>query len=124
MSTFFNFFYLLQGCDFRIFRPLRDDPCDSRRSKLIFLRRGGGGGGGMVGYCMMSEITQMALSYYLNKLQKDCFLKHHGRNDLRALHGLAAPSARQLKENLTELTPITVAFSFNDRISFLGELSL
>ncbi len=32
------------------------------------------------GYCMMIEITQMALSYYLNKLRKD-FLKHHGRND-------------------------------------------
>ncbi len=29
---------------------------------------------------MMIEITQMALSYYLNKLRKD-FLKHHGRND-------------------------------------------
>ncbi len=25
-------------------------------------------GGGMVGYCMMFEIAQMALSYYLNKL--------------------------------------------------------
>ncbi len=35
------------------------------------------GGGG----CMMIEIAQMALSYYLNKLRKDCFLKHHGRND-------------------------------------------
>ncbi len=35
----------------------------------------------MVGYCMMIEIAQMALSYYLNKLRKDCFLKHHGRND-------------------------------------------
>ncbi len=29
---------------------------------------------------MMIEIVQMALSYYLNKLQKDCFLKHQGRN--------------------------------------------
>ncbi len=29
----------------------------------------------------MIEIAQMALSYYLNKLLKDCFLKHHGRND-------------------------------------------
>ncbi len=36
-------------------------------------------GGGY--YCMMFEIAQMALSYYLNKLRKDCFLKHHGRND-------------------------------------------
>ncbi len=39
-----------------------------------------GGGGGGCGYCMMIEIAQMALSYYLNK-RKDCFLKHHGRND-------------------------------------------
>ncbi len=30
------------------------------------------GGGGMVGYCMMIEIAQMALSCYLNKLRKDC----------------------------------------------------
>ncbi len=37
--------------------------------------------GGGVGHCMMIEIAQMALSYYLNKLRKDCFLKHHGRND-------------------------------------------
>ncbi len=35
----------------------------------------------LVGYCMMFEIAQMALSYYLNKLRKDYFLKHHGRND-------------------------------------------
>ncbi len=41
----------------------------------------GGGGGCLVGYCIMIEITQMALSYYQNKLLKDCFLKHHGRND-------------------------------------------
>ncbi len=34
----------------------------------------------LVGYCMMIEIAQMTLSYYLNKLRKDCFLKH-GRND-------------------------------------------
>ncbi len=27
---------------------------------------------------MMIEIAQMALSYYLNKLRKYCFLKHHG----------------------------------------------
>ncbi len=27
---------------------------------------------------MMIEIVQMALSYYLNKLQKDCLLKHNG----------------------------------------------
>ncbi len=40
---------------------------------------GGGGGGGLVGYCMMFKIAQMALSYYLNKLRKNCFLKHHGR---------------------------------------------
>ncbi len=39
------------------------------------------GGGGAVDYCMMIKITQMALSYYLNKLQKDCFLQHNGRND-------------------------------------------
>ncbi len=45
---------------------------------FIFLR---GGGGVLVGYCMMIEITQMASSYYLNKLRKYCFLKHHGRND-------------------------------------------
>ncbi len=35
----------------------------------------------MLGDCMMIEIAQMALSYYLNKLRKNCFLKHHGRND-------------------------------------------
>ncbi len=35
----------------------------------------------MVGYCMMIEIAQMAWSYYLNKLRKDCLLKHHGLND-------------------------------------------
>ncbi len=29
---------------------------------------------------MMIEIAQMALSYYLNKLRKDRFRKHHGRN--------------------------------------------
>ncbi len=34
----------------------------------------------LVGYCMMIEIAQMTLSYYLNKLRKYCFLKH-GRND-------------------------------------------
>ncbi len=27
---------------------------------------------------------QMTLSYYLNKLRKDCFLKHHGRNGLES----------------------------------------
>ncbi len=32
------------------------------------------------GYCMI-EIAQMALSYYLNKQQKDCLLRHHGQND-------------------------------------------
>ncbi len=37
-------------------------------------------GGGVDGYCMMIKIAQMALSYNLNKLRKDCFLKH-GRND-------------------------------------------
>ncbi len=42
----------------------------------FFLR----GGGRLVGYCMMIEITQMAFSYYLNNLRKDCFLKH-GWND-------------------------------------------
>ncbi len=41
----------------------------------------GGGGGDVVGYCMMFEIAQMALSHYLNKLRKDCFLKPHGQND-------------------------------------------
>ncbi len=30
---------------------------------------------------MMIEIAQMALSYYLNKQWKDCFLEQHGRND-------------------------------------------
>ncbi len=45
---------------------------------LLFFEEGGGC---LVGYCMMIEIVQMALSYYLNKLRKDCFLKHHGRND-------------------------------------------
>ncbi len=35
---------------------------------------GGGGGGGGVGYCMMIEIVQMALSYYLNKLRKETSL--------------------------------------------------
>ncbi len=50
--------------DFRIFRPLR--------------------GGCLVGYCIMIEIVQIALSYYLNKLLKDCFLKHHGLNDLES----------------------------------------
>ncbi len=33
------------------------------------------------GYSMMIEIAQMALSYYLNKLRKDCFLKHHAGNN-------------------------------------------
>ncbi len=47
---------------------------------FIFLRRGGGC---LVGYCMMIEIAQMALSYNLNKLRKDCFLKH-GRNGLES----------------------------------------
>ncbi len=71
--------YMNQGCDFsdtdfRIFRPLRDNQCDLRRSELVFFFKGG-----LVGYCMMIEITRMALSYYINKLWKDCFLKHHGR---------------------------------------------
>ncbi len=35
---------------------------------------GGGGVGGVVGYCMMIEIVQMALSYYLNKLRKETSL--------------------------------------------------
>ncbi len=34
----------------------------------------------LVGYCMMIEIAQMTLRYYLNKLRTDGFLKH-GRND-------------------------------------------
>ncbi len=71
--------------DFRIFQPLRDDPCDSCGSKLFFfffffLWVGWWGVVWLVGYCMMIEITQMTLSYNLNKLRKDCFLKH-GRND-------------------------------------------
>ncbi len=37
--------------------------------------------GGLVGYCMMIEITQMALSNYLNKLWQHWFIKHHGRNN-------------------------------------------
>ncbi len=41
-----------------------------------------GGGGGV-------EIMQLALSYYLNKLRKDCFLKHHGRSSLLAVLGLS-----------------------------------
>ncbi len=36
--------FILMG--FRIFWPLRDDPCESRRAKVFF---GGGGGGGGVG---------------------------------------------------------------------------
>ncbi len=44
-------------------------------SRVFFLLRVGGGGVWLVGYCMMIEIVQMALSYYLNKLQKYCFLK-------------------------------------------------
>ncbi len=52
----------MQGCrDFRIFRPLRDDTSDLRRSELFL--------GGVVGCCMMIEIAQMALSNYLNKLK-------------------------------------------------------
>ncbi len=57
---------------------LRDDPCDSRRSDFFFFFWEGGW---LVGYCMMIKITQMALSYYLNKLRKDCFLKQNGLND-------------------------------------------
>ncbi len=41
---------------------------------------------------MMIEIVQMTLSYFLNKLLKDCFLKY-GRNDPES----AEPSAGQLK---------------------------
>ncbi len=80
------YIYIYQGCDFYVFpyfQPLRDDPCDSCGSKLFFFFFffvGGVVGGGLVGYCMMIEIAQMTLSYYLNKLRKDCFLKH-GRND-------------------------------------------
>ncbi len=37
--------------------------------------------GGLVGYCMMIEITQMALSNYLNKLRQHWFIKHHGWNN-------------------------------------------
>ncbi len=39
------------------------------------------GVGWLVGYCMMIKIAQMFLSYYLNKLRKDCFLKQNGLND-------------------------------------------
>ncbi len=49
-----------------------------------------------VGYSMMIEIARMALSYYLNKLLKDCFLKSWTEWSW-ALHELAAPSAVQLK---------------------------
>ncbi len=51
--------------------------CNSRRSKFFFFLEGDW----LVGYCMMIEITQMALSYYLNKQRKDCFLQHLGLND-------------------------------------------
>ncbi len=44
---------------------------------------------------MMIEIVQMTLSYFLNKLLKDCFLKR-GRNDPESAE-LVAPSAGQLK---------------------------
>ncbi len=57
--------------EFCISRPPRDDPCDSLRSVLLLLLLlffGGGGGGGGGDYCMMIEIAQMALSYYLSKL--------------------------------------------------------
>ncbi len=47
---------------------IRLDPC-------FFFFWGGGGGD----YCMI-EIAQMVLSYYLSK-GKDCFRKHHGRNN-------------------------------------------
>ncbi len=53
-------------------------------------------GGGLV-HCMMFEIVQMALSYYLNKLRKDCFLKHHGRNDHERAARARSASAGQLK---------------------------
>ncbi len=32
-------------------------------------------------YCKMIEIAHMALSCYLNKLRKDCFLEYHGLNN-------------------------------------------
>ncbi len=51
---------------------------------VVFFFGGGGGGVGGGDYSMMIEIAQMALSYYLNKLWKDCFLKHHGQNDLES----------------------------------------
>ncbi len=52
-------------------------------------------GGG--GYCMMIEIAQMALSYYLNKLRKDCFLKYHGLNDPESVVRARGTSSGQLK---------------------------
>ncbi len=68
-SGMWFFFHI--NTDFCIFRPLRNDPCNSRRSEFFFW----GGWGCLVGYCMI-EIMQMDLSYYLNKLRKDWFLKH------------------------------------------------
>ncbi len=53
---------LNQGCDFSVFPYF---PTSEGRPI----------GGG---YCIKFEIAQMALSYYLNKLLKDCFLNHHG----------------------------------------------
>ncbi len=60
----------------KVFFLLKCDPGTQNLGMWFF----GGGGLGLVDYCMIIEIMQMALSHYLNKLRKDCFLKHHGRN--------------------------------------------
>ncbi len=55
-----------------------------------FLFWGGGGGG--------SAWLQMALSYYLSKLCKDCFLKHNGWNDSEsAVQDSSNDSKRQMR---------------------------
>ncbi len=77
--------------DFRVFHPLRDDPCDSRRSELFDLCLGGG----RVGCCTMIEIARMALSYCLKKLRKIVFLNIMDGMILRT--GQSAPSAEQFK---------------------------
>ncbi len=48
---------------------------------------------------MMIEIAQMAMSYYLDKLRKACFLKHGGNgpeNTARA-HGASAGQLKAFK---------------------------
>ncbi len=75
--------YMNRGCDFsdtdfRIFRPLKDNPCDLRRSGLVFFFKRGGGGGG-VGWLLHDDWNHANGLELLHKLWKDCFLKHHGR---------------------------------------------